>query len=129
MTVSLGRLSIPSSPLRLPAHPKRASTSSTQPRSGPTQRGGRNLGLRYLPLESSIRNIARNAALLEEVTNTTRSVGKQNFVPVHNNPRVPREETEIFRGVVVPKEPKPPESEGGFFLLLHLELDNEGACV
>ncbi|KAF9652373.1 hypothetical protein BDM02DRAFT_2959503 [Thelephora ganbajun] len=111
MTLPLGRLAIAYSPHRLPAHSRRASISSTQSRSRPTQRGGRNLGLRYQQLESSIRNTVRKVALLEEMTDTSRLAKQRNSVTAHNESRVPRGEVETFRGLVVPQEPEPPESD------------------
>jgi len=115
MTLPLGRLSMTYSPHRLAAHSRRTSTSSTQSRSRPTQRGGRNLGLRYRQLESSVRTTARKAALLEEMTNISRSVEQHNALPVSSESQVSREELETFHGLVVPQEPKPPESDGEFF--------------
>ena len=115
MTLPLGRLAMAYSPRRPPAHSRRASTSSTQSRLGPTQRGGRNLGLRYQQLESSVRSTARKVALLEEMTDTSRLVEQYNSLPVSRVSRASREEAEMFHGLVVPQEPKPPESDGEFF--------------
>ena len=103
------------SPRRLPAHSRRASTSSTQLRSKPTPRIGRNLGLRYHQLESSVRSTIQKVALLEEATDTARSVEQHNSLSVSNESRAPREGVEMFHGLVVPQEPKPPESDGEFF--------------
>ena len=115
MTIPLGRLAMAYSPRRLPAHSRRASTSSTQLRSKPTPRAGRNLGLRYHQLESSVRSTIQKVALLEEATDTARSVEQYNSLSVSNESRAPREGMEMFHGLVVPQEPKPPESDGEFF--------------
>ena len=89
--------------------------SSTQLRSKPTPRTGRNLGLRYQQLESSVRSTIQKVALLEEATDTARSVEQHNSLSVSNESRAPREGVEMFHGLVVPQEPKPPESDGEFF--------------
>jgi len=115
MTLPLGRLAMAYSPHRLPAHSRRASTSSTQSRSRLTRGSGRNLSLRYQQLESSVRSTARKVALLEEMTDTSRSVEQHNSLPVSSESQVSREELEMFHGLVVPQEPKPPESDGEFF--------------
>lgn len=88
------------------------------------------MGLRYQQLESSVRSTARKAALLEETAKTSRLVEQHNFLSVSNEPRVPREEAEMFHGLIVPQEPKPPESDGEFFASsFYLELELDGACV
>ena len=115
MTLPLGRLATVCSPRRLTAHSKRVWTSSTQSRSRLTQRSGRNLGLRYQQLESSVRSTAGKIALLEETMNASRSVEQHNSLPVSNESWVPRKKMETFHGLVVPQEPTPPESDGEFF--------------
>ena len=112
MALPLGRFAMGYSPRRLPAHSRRTSTSSIQSRSRPTQRSGRNLGLRHQQLESSVRSAAKKVALLEETIYASRSVEQHNSLPVPNESRVPREKTETFHGLVVPQEPIPPESDG-----------------
>ena len=77
-------------------------------------RGGHNLGLRYQQLESSVRSTARKAALLEVTTGASRSVEQHNSLVFSDVCRTPREEIEMFHGLAVPKEPKPPESDGRF---------------
>ncbi|KAF9788564.1 hypothetical protein BJ322DRAFT_1106545 [Thelephora terrestris] len=99
------------SPRRLPANPGRTSTSSPRSRPRPTERGGRNLGLRYQQLESAIRSAVRKGALLEETTDNSRLAGQRNSVSAYNESRAPHVEMETFHGLVVPKEPKPPESD------------------
>ena len=89
--------------------------SSTQLRSKPTPRTGRNLGLRYHQLESFVRSTIQKVALLEEATDAARSVEQHNSLSVSNESRAPREGVEMFHGLVVPQEPKPPESDGEFF--------------
>lgn len=103
---ALGRFVTTYPPPRFPAHPRRASTSSTQPGPRPAKRGGRNLGLRYQQLDASIRNTVKNA------TDSSRSTEEVNPVLVQIKSRVPREGVEMFRGLVIPKEPEPPESDG-----------------
>lgn len=117
MTLPLGRLATAYSPHRPAAYSRRASTSSTQSRLRPPQRSGRNLGLRYQQLESFVRSATQKVALLEDATDTSRSVGQHNGISVPSESRVPREEVEMFHGLVVPKEPKPPESDGEFLTL------------
>ena len=100
--------------------------SPTQPKPGPTRRGGRNLGLRFQQLEYSLRSTTREAALLAD---SSRLVEGQDPVLAHNKSRVPRERVEIFHGLVVPKEPTPPEPDGQFFFLFRLEFDaDDGSC-
>ena len=70
------------------------------------------MGLRYQQLESSVRSAAKRVALLEETIYTSRSVEQHNSLPVSDESRVPREKVEIFHGLVVPQEPRPPESDG-----------------
>jgi len=113
MALPLGRSAMASSPRRLPTHSRRASTSSTQSRPKPTQRGGRNLSLRYQQLESPVRSTARRVALLE-ITDSSRLVKQRVYLPVANESQVLYEKVEIFHGLVVPQEPKPPEPDGEF---------------
>lgn len=108
------------SPRRPPVHSRHASTSSTQSGLRPTQRNGRNLGLWYQQLESSVRSTARKVALLEEMRDTSRLVEQHNSLPVSRESQASREEAEIFHGLVVPQEPKPPESDGEFFMPLSI---------
>ena len=122
MTLSLCRSAMVYSPRRLPANPRCASTTFPQSRPRSTEKGGRNLGLRHQRLESAIRSAVRKAALLEEITDTSRLVVQHNSVPAYNKSRAPHEEMEMFYGLVVPKEPKPPESDGELFALLRLGL-------
>ena len=72
------------------------------------------MGLRYQQLESSIRNTAQKVVLLEEARDAFRSVKQHNPFSVSNESWTPREEAEVFHGLVVPQEPKPPESDGEF---------------
>jgi hypothetical protein len=123
MTISLCRFVVPYSPPRPPAHPRFASIPSTQSIPRPAQRVGRNLGLRYQQLESSIRDTTRMAALVEGITDTSGSVEKQHSVLVHKKSGVLiPEEMEMFHGLAVPKEPKPPEPDGAFFRYFILSL-------
>lgn len=73
------------------------------------------MGLRYQQLESSVRSTARRVALLEETIYASRLVEQHNRLPVSGESRVPREEIETFHGLVIPKEPEPPESDGELF--------------
>ena len=61
------------------------------------------------------------------MTYTSRLVEQHNSLSVTNESRAPHEKVEVFHGLVVPQEPRPPESDGGFFTLpfIHLELDLE----
>lgn len=86
------------------------------------------MGSRYQQLESSIRSAAQKATLLAEMSGTSSLVEQYDSVPVHNGFGVPRED-ETFHGLVVPQEPKPPESDGEFPPPLYLELDNEGIAL
>lgn len=99
---------------RLPIHLRRASVSSAQSRPRLMQRGGRNLGLRYQQLESFVRSTTRKAALLETI-DSSRLVEQHSSLSVINESRVLYEKVEMFHGLVVPQEPKPPESDGEFF--------------
>jgi hypothetical protein len=128
MTLSLGRLVMGRSPSRLPAGTRNTSMSSNWSRPRPSGRGGRNLGSRYQQLEFSLRSAAGEATLLAEMTETSRLVEQHNSPPVRNGFEVPRED-EMFHGLVVPQEPKPPESDGEFPPPLHLGLDNEGVAL
>ena len=117
MTLPLGRFAMARSPRRLPTHSRRA----------PTQRGGRNLGLRYQKLESSVRSTTRKVALLEEMTDSSRLVEQHNSLLVTSGPQVPYGKVEMFHGLVVPQEPKPPESDGEFFTVsFSLNLNLKG---
>ena len=69
------------------------------------------MGLRYQQLESSVRSTARKVALVEEMTGSSRLIEQHNSLSATNESRVPRE-AEIFHGLVIPQEPKPPESDG-----------------
>lgn len=132
MTLTLGRSAVANLQRRLSTYSRRHSEAFTQqgPRLKPMQRGGRNLGLRYQQLESSVRSTARKVALLDEMTGASCLVEQRNFLPVADESQTPREKVEMFHGLVVPREPKPPESDGEFFtLFVHLELDLEGTCT
>ena len=113
MAFPLGRPAITCPPRRLPTYSRRASTSSTQSRLKPTQRGGRNLSLRYQQLESPVRSTARKVALLE-MANSSPLVRQRVPLPVASKSQLPCEKVEIFHGLVVPQEPKPPEPDGEF---------------
>lgn len=108
MTVPLGRFAMAYSQHRIPTYSRRISTTSTQLR---------DLGLRYQQLESSVRSTARKAALLEEMTDTSRLVEQHSSLSFTNKSQVPREKVETFHGLVIPQEPKPPEPDGEFFML------------
>jgi len=78
------------------------------------------LGLRYQQLESSVRRTAKEGTLLEEAMNASRLVEQHNSLPVSDKYWIPREEMETFHGLVVPQEPRPPESDGELFLPLFI---------
>jgi hypothetical protein len=99
-------------PRRLPTSSRRTSTSSTQSRPGPTRRGGRNLSLRHQQLESSVRSTVRKVALLEEMIDSSRLVEQHDPLSATNESRDPCEKVGRFHGLVIPQEPKPPESDG-----------------
>ena len=111
MAFPLGRSATTCPPHRLPTHSRRTSTSSTQSRLKPTQRGGRNLSLRYQQLESPVRSIARKVAFLERA-DSSRLFKQRVPLPVASKSQLSCEKVEIFHGLVVPQEPKPPEPDG-----------------
>lgn len=74
------------------------------------------MGLRYQQLESTVRSIAKKVTLLE-ATNASCLVERCSPLSVSNESGIPREEVEKFHGLVVPQEPKPPESDGAIFTL------------
>ena len=73
------------------------------------------MGLRYQWLESSVRSTAREVAILEEATDSSRSFDQRGSLFISNGFRVPREKVEVFHGLDIPREPKPPEPDGTFF--------------
>ena len=117
MTHPLYRFVATYSPRRPPTHSRLASASPTRSRPRQTQRGGRNLSLRYQQLEFSVRSSTRKVALLEEMTDISRSVEQHHSLLAADEIRTPREKVEMFHELVIPQEPKPPESDGEFFTL------------
>jgi hypothetical protein len=70
------------------------------------------------------------AALVEGMTDTSGLVEKQHSVLVHKKSRVPiPEELEMFHGLAIPKEPKPPEPDGEFFRYFILSLMLRGLVI
>ena len=108
MTHSLCRFVMAYSPRRSPAHSRYPSAFPT--RSRPRQRSGRNLSLRYQQLETFVRSYAQKVALLAEVTDSSRL-----SLSAANESWIRRERAEMFHGLVIHQEPKPPESDGEFF--------------
>jgi hypothetical protein len=106
------------SPRRPSTQPRCASVSPTRSRARQTQRGGRNLGLRYQQLESSVRSNARKVALLGEMADGSRLIEQHHSPSAASESRTPGEKVETFHGLVIPQEPKPPESDGELFTLL-----------
>jgi len=121
MTLLLGRLTRARSPCRTFARLRHTSTTSTRSGPKPTRRGGRNLGSRYQWLESSIRSAARQAALLEEMADTSHLLNWRNPAPARGSRASPKG-LEVFHELVIPKEPNPPESDGELFCFFILGL-------
>ena len=128
MTLLPGRLARVHSPCRIFARLRHASMMSTRSGPRPTRRGGRNLGSRYQWLESSIRTAARQAALLKEMADTSHLLERRNSAPARGS-RASSEGMEVFHGLVIPEEPKPPESDGELFASHHFEVYNKGFRV
>ena len=76
------------------------------------QRSSHNLTLRYQRLGTSICSNVRKVALLAGVTDSSRL-----SLSAANESQTPREKVDIFHGLVIPQELKPPESDGEFFTL------------
>ena len=90
------------------------------------QARGQNLSDRYLKLEKSLRE--REALLLSKELDRYSHTGNSESIPAVNTQSIPRsiksssKPVQLFRGLEIPEEPKPPADDGAFFFFsTHLD--------